>query len=80
MNELIKELAEQAGAVFEKTNGLNDCPQDSLVDDEIEKFAELIVKECIAIVDNAERGGSNEIWDNAVKFIRRDLKQHFGVE
>jgi len=46
----------------------------------LEKFAELIVQECIAIVDNAERGGSNEIWDNAVKFIRRDLKQHFGVE
>lgn len=45
-----------------------------------EKFAQLIVWECIAIVDNAERGGSNEIWDNAVKFIRRDLKQHFGVK
>ena len=45
-----------------------------------EKFAELIIEECIAIVDNAERGGSNEIWDNAVKFIRRDLKFHFGVK
>jgi NTP pyrophosphatase (non-canonical NTP hydrolase) len=45
-----------------------------------ERFAELIVAECIDIVDNAERGGSNEIWDNAVKFIRRDLQEHFGVE
>jgi hypothetical protein len=45
-----------------------------------EQFAELIVKECIHIVDDAERGGSNEIWDNAVKFIRRDLQEHFGVE
>jgi hypothetical protein len=44
------------------------------------KFAELIVQECISIVDDAERGGSNEIWDNAVKFIRRDLQEHFGVE
>jgi len=45
-----------------------------------EKFAELIVQECLGIVDDAERGGSNEIWDNAVKFIRRDLQEHFGVE
>ena len=45
-----------------------------------EKFAQLIVAECIDIVDNAERGGSNDVWDNAVKFIRRDLKEHFGVE
>jgi hypothetical protein len=46
----------------------------------LEKFAELIVAECLGIVDDAERGGSNEIWDNAVKFIRRDLQEHFGVE
>jgi hypothetical protein len=38
------------------------------------------VRECLSIVDDAERGGSNEVWDNAVKFIRRDLKEHFGVE
>jgi hypothetical protein len=44
------------------------------------RFAELIVRECVSIVDDAERGGSNEIWDNAVKFVRRDLKEHFGVE
>lgn len=44
-----------------------------------EKFAQLIVAECLGIVDDAERGGSNDIWDNAVKFIRRDLQEHFGV-
>jgi len=46
----------------------------------LEKFAELIVRECISIVDDAERGGSNEVWDNAVKFVRRDLKEHFGIK
>jgi len=50
MNKRIQQLAEQAGAVFKQTNGLNDCPQDSLVGDEIEKFAELIVQECIDII------------------------------
>ena len=50
-------------------------------------FAQLIVRECLGIVHDAERGGSNEIWDNAalswnnaLKFIRRDLQEHFGVE
>jgi hypothetical protein len=45
-----------------------------------QKLAELIVAECISVVDDAERGGSNEIWDNAVKFIRKDIKEHFGVD
>jgi len=51
MNKRIRELAEQAGAEFEKTNGLNDCSQDSLVGDEIQAFAELIIKECLRIAD-----------------------------
>ena len=65
MNERIRQLAEQAGAVFKQTNGLNDCSQDSLVGDEIEKFAELIVRECIDIVP----------WMYEAK-----IKEHFGVE
>jgi len=68
MNERIKELAEQAG--------LNDA----YMNFDHKYFAELIVAECLGIVQDAERGGSNEIWDNAVKFIRRDLQEHFGVE
>ena len=69
MNERIKELAKQSGLWFVSSNP-----------DLINDFAELIVRECISVVDDAERGGSNEIWDNAVKFIRRDLKEHFGVK
>ena len=69
MNERIRLLAERAGAVFEKTNGLNDCPQDSLVGDEIEKFAELIVRECI-----------DYCGENLSKTVGGALKIHFGVE
>jgi len=68
MNERIKQLAEQAGL----------C--DAYMNFDHEYFAQLIVRECLGIVHDAERGGSNEIWDNAVKFIRRDLQEHFGVE
>jgi hypothetical protein len=78
MNERIKQLAEQAGAVFEKTNGLNDCPQDSLVGDEIEKFAELIVQEC-AQVCLAQRDPANLNYKPSVKFAEA-ITQHFGVE
>jgi len=79
MNERIYELAEQAGAYCEVLRG-GDYKPPVLDGMNLEKFAELIVRECISIVDDAERGGSNDIWDNAVKFIRRDLQEHFGVE
>jgi ketopantoate reductase len=69
MNERIRELAEQAGAEFEKTNGLNDCPQDSLVGDEIQAFAESIIKECLSIAD---RRGAYQVMD--------DIIERFGVE
>ena len=64
MNERIKQLAEQAGASRRAGVG-------GLVfrDSELEKFAELIVRECADIADTAE------------PFLASDLiKQHFGVE
>jgi hypothetical protein len=69
MNKRIRELAERAGAEFEKTNGLNDCPQDSLVGDEIQELAELIIKECLRIAD---RRGAYQVMD--------DIIERFGVE
>jgi hypothetical protein len=69
MNKRIRELAEQAGAEFEKTNGINDCPQDSLVGDEIQEFAELIIRECLRLAD---RRGAYQIMD--------DIIERFGIE
>jgi hypothetical protein len=76
MNERIKELADKIWAEEYWDNPATD----KLLPAQLNKFAELIVAECLGIVDDAERGGSNDIWDNAVKFIRRDLQEHFGVE
>jgi hypothetical protein len=79
MNERIEELVGQAKFMAEEI--LNkQISKNAELDAFAEKFAELIVAECISVIDDAERGGSNEIWDNAVKFIRKDIKQHFGVE
>jgi len=77
MNERIKQLAEQAKDHADYYAMLSSEPEQEIF---TEKFAELIVQECLGIVDNAERGGSNDIWDNAVKFIKRDLQEHFGVK
>jgi hypothetical protein len=45
MNERSKLLAEQAGAVF------TDCHAASLLDDEIEKFADLMTTEFISLLE-----------------------------
>jgi hypothetical protein len=66
MNERIKRLAEQAGAVFTDVHAV------SLLDDEIEKFAELIVRECANQVDWILAEGGKTQGDL--------IKQHFGVK
>ncbi len=75
MNERIRELAEQAGAVYSNDHAA------SLLDDEIEKFAELIVKECILTIQmGITRDGHNtEKYLRSMKHLK-DIKEHFGVE
>jgi len=67
MNERIKELYNQCFVELE-----NDTPN---IGFDFEKFAELIVAECINIVNSAEGGGNQ--WDSAVQKISQDLKKHF---
>jgi hypothetical protein len=67
MNEQIRELAIQSGIVeshvdWDDAGGLL-----------IEKFAELIVEECIAMADNFE-------YDVNYGGLVNRMKQHFGVE
>jgi hypothetical protein len=80
MNERIKQLADEAGLRFTQLMSNPMVPVVDGKETDLAKFAELIVRDCMDVVDDAERGGSNEIWDNAVKFIKRDLQEHFGVE
>jgi hypothetical protein len=76
MNERIKKLAEQAGFCMWKDEPWN--PGDvidwsSRYDNELEKFAELIVKECAWLVDE------NDISLPYGTFGKL-IKGHFGVE
>jgi hypothetical protein len=49
MNERIKELAEQAGLEFDDDLALEPEPIYYITQKELEKFAELIIKECADI-------------------------------
>ena len=74
MNERIKELAEQAGAIGYDDDGNELTPV--LVGKDLEKFAELIVRECIEQVWYTREDGIN---GNASEVIKDRIKQHFGV-
>ena len=73
MNERIRELAEQAGAIF------TDCHAASLLDDEIEKFAELIVQECAQIAKEVD-GDEGDDYKSGRTWAGIDVLKHFGVE
>ena len=70
MNERIRELAEQA----ETWNADGDkCEVD------LQKFAELIVQECIGIAHEVGRNPFIEAYQERGKIIKK-IKEHFGVE
>ena len=64
MNEQIKELLVKAGIDFGNFESV------TIDIDNAEKFAELIVKECLSMLDKH--------YDACV--ASNDIKQHFGVE
>jgi hypothetical protein len=66
MNERIQQLAREAGHFeFNKWDYFN-----------IEKFAELIVRECIDIVEGEDDGSADT---KSVRLAMIRMKQHFGV-
>jgi hypothetical protein len=70
MNERIKELAEQAGMVIIEDRFSTYLPF-------VEKFAELIVRDCLDIVNRHEYSyhEADPLWETA-----QLIKEHFGVE
>ena len=66
MNNRIQTLL----AKFKETESTHRGAQVLVGFDEIEKFAELLIGECIKIADNDYDG----------EFIVNDIKKHFGIE
>ena len=77
MNERIRELVEQAGGNFGQ--GLEFAVVFGESED-FEKFAELIVKECIGVIE--EVGNQHRVGDQVTEsdVCGHKIKQHFGVE
>ena len=70
MNERIKLLAEQADGVFIHKL-ITGAKQYTFLERDLEKFAELIVRECVGIADEYDGVGST---------IVSRIEKHFGVE
>ena len=77
MNERIKQLVKQAGGHFSTHNLMSNPVQHresiELWDKNIEKFAELIVKECMEI-------NKQELSFIAFETLMDRYNEHFGVE
>ena len=88
MNERILDLAEQAGIAVWGDAVYMYNPKDTLDSAVLEKFAELIVRECIDKIEthripvgNSAAGETAcEMTYSALKEIRDEIKEHFGVK
>ena len=74
MNERIKQLALQSQLVYETTDGKVYNSWEDYVDltEYVEKFAELIVRECASVCENSN-------YEFGTIFTKM-IKEHFGVE
>ena len=71
MNERIRELAKQAGMLdFSQVSG----GRYKVTEVDIEEFAQLVVRECAGVVDNAVTHR-----ESASTYVNK-IKEHFGVE
>ena len=79
MNERIRELAEQATSIVEMVG-----PQgyaSSYANFDREKFAELIVRECVSQMEWQKISPKGEgAYNSALDLAQRNIKEHFGVE
>jgi hypothetical protein len=71
MNELIENLSDQAA---EDMPGAWEIP-----DEFCEKFAELLLDQCIGVL-NKRYAGDNNREDMEVRRCIEDVKKHFGIE
>jgi hypothetical protein len=78
MNKRIFELAKQADLIQWDTlsSGAKTPDYESVV--KAKKFAQLIVRECLKIVEPTEDSGDE--WCVTLKGTAQEIREHFGVE
>ena len=80
MNERIKELAEQAGITLSQKDFSYYWVESA---EDIGKFAELIVRECVGVADDYVKDCTCDEHINCKhpqSAIGRKIREHFGVE
>ena len=75
MNERIRELAEQTGLIPKTFGPVVQTRHMKKKEQDLEKFAELIVRECVSICKDKERPNLY-----GVREVETAIKEHFGVE
>ncbi len=79
MNERIRELVGQAKFIAEETINKK-ISKNAELDAFAEKFAELIVAECLDVVAMRIYLGPVEMCRQECKALASEIKEHFGVE
>ena len=77
MNERIKKLAEQAGITTNLDTDFFEKDPNKWVDYFSEKFAELIVQECMSMCQTSV---GNADYNTGRLHCLNNIKEHFGVE
>jgi hypothetical protein len=82
MNERIKQLALDAGIGFTLWDDSGREMIDNYTPEEyLEKFAELIVRECAKVCDDLDIDDwGDKSFDDGTYYCSRAIKKHFGVE
>ena len=77
MNERIRELAEQAGSTHKQNLGVY-----QFYADELEKFAELLVNDCVEVINAGKNAwtGTDVPASVALDLAGKNVKAYFGVE
>ena len=77
MNERIRQLIEQAEIKFESHPQHQGIDTAVIIPTDLEKFAELIVKECVKVA----RPKLTDVgeWAAGMRLVQKRLKQRFGV-
>jgi hypothetical protein len=74
MNEKLKEIVKQAGVFYSYQDGVW-----LATNGDLERFAELIVKECLQVISKSDDECHDE-WDYAERDLQGLIREHFGVE
>ena len=85
MNERIRELAEQAGLEFDNDLALEPEPIYYTTQKDLEKFAELIVRDCLDIAFEVRGKPATDThyvigYDRACEKMIDAIKESYGVE